>query len=69
MQIPDVRTDDEIIDAVVVDEESVGYEGRVLGAKILYGKGALDRYLSQRTLKDREVCASQKKIIKSVCTD
>ncbi|KAL3521650.1 hypothetical protein ACH5RR_019799 [Cinchona calisaya] len=56
-EIPDVRTGDEIIDAVVVDEESVGYERRGSGAKILYGKGALDRYLSQHKLKDREKTA------------
>ncbi|KAL3524413.1 hypothetical protein ACH5RR_017247 [Cinchona calisaya] len=53
-EIPDVRTGEEIIDAVVVDEESVGSEGRGSGAKILYGKGSFDRYLSQHKLKDRE---------------
>lgn len=56
LQIPDVRTGDDIIDAVVVDEEAVGSEGRRgCGAKILYGRGALDRYLSQQKLKDLEV--------------
>jgi ATP-dependent Clp protease ATP-binding subunit ClpX len=55
-QIPDVRTGDDIIDAVVVDEEAVGFEGRGCGAKILYGKDSLDRYLSQQKLKDLEVC-------------
>lgn len=55
MQIPDIRTGDDIIDAVVVDEEAVGGEGRGQGAKILYGKGALDRYLSVRK-NDLEVC-------------
>ncbi|KAL7003614.1 CLP protease regulatory subunit clpx1, mitochondrial [Sarracenia purpurea var. burkii] len=54
-EIPDVRTGDDIIDAVVVDEEAVGSEGRGCGAKILYGKGALDRYLSQHKLKDVEI--------------
>ena len=54
-QIPDIRTGDDIIDAVVVDEEAVGSEGRGSGAKILYGKGALDRYLSQQKVKDLEV--------------
>lgn len=53
MQIPDVRTGDNIIDAVVVDEEAVGLEGRGSGAKILYGKDALDRYLSQHKLTDQ----------------
>ena len=54
-QIPDIRTGDDIIDAVVVDEKAVGSEGRGSGAKILYGKGALDRYLSQQKVKDLEV--------------
>uniref|UniRef100_A0A5B7AG49 Putative CLP protease regulatory subunit X isoform 1 n=1 Tax=Davidia involucrata TaxID=16924 RepID=A0A5B7AG49_DAVIN len=53
-EIPDVRTGDDIIDAVVVDEEAVGYEGCGCGAKILYGNGALDHYLSQHKLKDTE---------------
>ncbi|KAG5031538.1 hypothetical protein JHK85_015520 [Glycine max] len=47
-EIPDIRTDDDVIDAVVVDEEAVGGEGRGRGAKILYGKGALDQYLSEQ---------------------
>jgi ATP-dependent Clp protease ATP-binding subunit ClpX len=55
LQIPDVRTGDDMIDAVVVDEEAVGSEGRGLGAKILHGKGALDRYLSQQKVKDLKV--------------
>ncbi|CAK8567592.1 unnamed protein product [Lathyrus sativus] len=47
-EIPDVRTGDDVIDGVVVDEDSVGLgsEGFMKGAKILYGRGALDRYLS-----------------------
>ncbi|XP_061337101.1 CLP protease regulatory subunit CLPX1, mitochondrial-like [Gastrolobium bilobum] len=49
-EIPDTRTGDDIIDAVVVDEEAVGYEGNERGAKILYGKGALDRYLSEHKI-------------------
>ncbi|KAL0304413.1 UNVERIFIED_CONTAM: CLP protease regulatory subunit CLPX1, mitochondrial [Sesamum radiatum] len=53
-EIPDVRTGDDIIDAVIVDKESVGSEGRGSGAKILYGKGALDRYFSQHKPKDPE---------------
>lgn len=56
-EIPDIRTGDDIIDAVVVDEEAVGSEGRGSGAKILYGKGALDRYLSQQKVKDLETTA------------
>ncbi|XP_027353582.1 CLP protease regulatory subunit CLPX1, mitochondrial isoform X2 [Abrus precatorius] len=45
-EIPDIRTGNDVIDAVVVDEEAVGSEG--CGAKILYGQGALDRYLSEQ---------------------
>ncbi|KAM7499776.1 hypothetical protein LguiA_024190 [Lonicera macranthoides] len=51
-EIPDVRTGNDIIDGVVVDEEAVGAEGRGCGAKILYGEGALDSFLSQHKLKD-----------------
>lgn len=47
VQIPDIRTGDDVIDAVVVDEEAIGSKGCGRGAKILYGKGALDRYLSE----------------------
>ncbi|KAK7282563.1 hypothetical protein RIF29_11456 [Crotalaria pallida] len=47
-EIPDTRTGDDIIDAVLVDEEAVGGEKPGQGAKILYGKGALDRYLSEQ---------------------
>ncbi|KAK6117732.1 hypothetical protein DH2020_048521 [Rehmannia glutinosa] len=54
-EVPDVRIGDDIIDAVVVDEESVGTEGRGCGAKILYGKGSLDRYLSRHESKDSQV--------------
>ncbi|KAL9432834.1 hypothetical protein AB3S75_027784 [Citrus x aurantiifolia] len=53
-EIPDVRAGDEVIDAVVVDEEAVGSEDRGCGAKILYGKGALDRYLAQHKRKNSE---------------
>lgn len=53
-EIPDVRTGDSVIDAVVVDEGAVGSEERGSGAKILYGKGALDRYLSKQKAKDSE---------------
>ncbi|OAY58028.1 CLP protease regulatory subunit CLPX1, mitochondrial [Manihot esculenta] len=56
-EIPDVRTGEDIIDAVVVDEESVGAEGPGTGAKILYGKGALDRYLSKHKSKNLETSA------------
>ncbi|KAF3629726.1 ATP-dependent Clp protease ATP-binding subunit ClpX [Capsicum annuum] len=53
-EIPDVRTGDDVIDAVIVDEESVGIEGRGCGGKILYGKGAFDRHFSQNRSKDSE---------------
>ncbi|XP_057546072.1 CLP protease regulatory subunit CLPX1, mitochondrial-like [Amaranthus tricolor] len=53
-EIPDTRTGDDIIDAVVVDEEAVGLEGKGRGGRILNGKGALDRYLSQQKQKDVE---------------
>lgn len=56
MQIPDVRTGDDVIDAVVIDEEAVGSDGQGCGAKILHGKGALDHYLSQNKEKNVEVC-------------
>jgi hypothetical protein len=57
VQIPDIRTGDDVIDGVVVDEDSIelGSDGLVRGAKILYGKGALDRYLSKEK-NDSEVC-------------
>ena len=55
LQIPDIRSGDDVIDAVVVDEEAIGCEGHGRGAKILYGKGALDRYLSEHKKKSSEV--------------
>ncbi|ONK77316.1 uncharacterized protein A4U43_C02F5280 [Asparagus officinalis] len=51
-EIPDVKTGDERVDAVVVDEEAIGSgdkPGR--GAKILRGDGALDHYLTKNKLK------------------
>ncbi|KAF3454951.1 hypothetical protein FNV43_RR05399 [Rhamnella rubrinervis] len=51
-----VRIGNDIIDAVVVDEEAVESKGsNGFGAKILYGKGALDRYLSQRKSKSKDI--------------
>lgn len=55
VQIPDDRTGDDIIDAVVVDKESIGSDVRGCGAKILYGKGSLKRYFSQQKAKDSQV--------------
>ncbi|CAA0826424.1 CLP protease regulatory subunit X [Striga hermonthica] len=55
-EAPDVRIGEDIIDAVVVDEESLGTtKGRGCGAKILYGKGSFDRYLSRHESKDVEM--------------
>ncbi|XP_008808963.3 CLP protease regulatory subunit CLPX1, mitochondrial [Phoenix dactylifera] len=54
-EIPDVKTGDERIDAVVVDEEAVGSVDRPgCGAKILCGDGALEKYLKENKIKDRE---------------
>ncbi|KAM1020947.1 hypothetical protein ACFX15_041362 [Malus domestica] len=58
-EIPDVRTGDDIIDAVVIDEEAVGLDGKGCGAKILYGKGALDHYLLRNKPKDVEIAAKE----------
>ncbi|XP_062223037.1 CLP protease regulatory subunit CLPX1, mitochondrial-like isoform X2 [Phragmites australis] len=45
-EIPDAKSGEKRIDAVVVDEDAVGSVDRPgCGAKILYGDGALDRYL------------------------
>ncbi|XAR52206.1 hypothetical protein NMG60_11020150 [Bertholletia excelsa] len=56
-EIPDERTGDDMIDAVVVDEEAVGLKGHGCGAKILNGKGAFERYLSQHKVRDSEASA------------
>ncbi|XP_008783202.2 CLP protease regulatory subunit CLPX1, mitochondrial-like [Phoenix dactylifera] len=54
-EIPDTRTGKEKIDAVVVDEESVGsVDSHGCGAKILCGEGALEHYFSQQNLKEAE---------------
>ncbi|ESW15915.1 hypothetical protein PHAVU_007G113600 [Phaseolus vulgaris] len=47
-EIPDVKAGNELIDAVVVDEESVGsVNSPGCGGKILCGDGALDLYLAK----------------------
>jgi ATP-dependent Clp protease ATP-binding subunit ClpX len=47
-EIPDTKSGEKRIDAVVVDEDAVGSVDQPgCGAKILYGDGALDQYLSQ----------------------
>ncbi|EHA8588923.1 CLP protease regulatory subunit CLPX3, mitochondrial [Cocos nucifera] len=53
-EIPDLKTGDERIDAVVVDEEAVGSVDRPgCGAKILRRVGALEQYLKENKIKDR----------------
>jgi len=45
-EIPDEKTGNERVDAVVVDEEAIGSVDRQgCGAKILQGDGALDQYI------------------------
>ncbi|XP_058089964.1 CLP protease regulatory subunit CLPX1, mitochondrial [Magnolia sinica] len=52
-EIPDVKTGNERVDAVVIDEESVdSVDSQGCGAKILRGDGALERYLSKTKSKD-----------------
>lgn len=46
---------EDLIDAVIVDEESIGSDRPGSGAKILYGVGALDRYFSGQKVEDRKV--------------
>ncbi|XP_015080212.1 CLP protease regulatory subunit CLPX1, mitochondrial-like [Solanum pennellii] len=53
-EIPDVKSGDDRIDAIVVDEESVGaVNARGCGGKVLRGDGALQRYLDQADLVDQ----------------
>ncbi|CAN4098042.1 unnamed protein product [Withania somnifera] len=50
-EIPDVKSGDDRVDAIVVDEESVGpVNARGCGGKLLRGDGALQRYLAQAQL-------------------
>lgn len=68
-EVPDVTTAAEKVDAVVLDEESVGsVDGHGAGAKVLRGKGAFNAYLLQKqgrvggvksTSEDAEVDAEQ----------
>lgn len=56
VKIPDVKTGDDRVDAIVVDEESVGaVNARGCGGKVLRGDGALQRYLAQAHLVDQKV--------------
>nr|GLL42450.1 CLP protease regulatory subunit CLPX1, mitochondrial-like [Ipomoea trifida] len=53
-EIPDVKTGDERVDAVVVDEESVGSaSGPGCGGIVLRGNGALETYLAKPRFKDQ----------------
>ncbi|XP_057469431.1 CLP protease regulatory subunit CLPX3, mitochondrial isoform X2 [Actinidia eriantha] len=51
-EIPDVKTGNDRVDAVVIDEESVGsVNSPGCGGKILCGDGALEHYLAKARLK------------------
>ncbi|GKE06857.1 Clp protease regulatory subunit ClpX3, mitochondrial, partial [Tanacetum coccineum] len=53
-EIPDVKTGDDRVEAVVIDEESVGsVDKRGCGGKILRGDGALDKYLAKVKCKEQ----------------
>ncbi|KAK1361213.1 ATP-dependent Clp protease ATP-binding subunit ClpX [Heracleum sosnowskyi] len=50
-EIPDVKTGNDRVDAVVIDEESVGSVSSVgRGGKLLRGDGALEKYLAETKL-------------------
>ncbi|XP_071742622.1 CLP protease regulatory subunit CLPX3, mitochondrial-like isoform X2 [Rutidosis leptorrhynchoides] len=53
-EIPDIKTGNDRVEAVVIDEESVGTVDKFgCGGKILRGDGALDDYLSNSKCKER----------------
>lgn len=55
-QIPDVKTGNDRVDAVVVDEASVGSVNSAgSGGKVLRGEGALEKYLAETRLEDLTV--------------
>lgn len=55
-QIPDVKTGSDGVDAVVVDEESVGsVDAPGCGGKIIRGEGALERYLVEAERRESAV--------------
>ncbi|KAI4375190.1 hypothetical protein MLD38_013093 [Melastoma candidum] len=59
-EIPDVKTGSDRVDAVVVDEESVGsLEAPGCGGKILRGDGALKRYLEEEKRKSLKEAAGE----------
>ncbi|XP_022156010.1 CLP protease regulatory subunit CLPX3, mitochondrial isoform X2 [Momordica charantia] len=54
-EIPDVKTGNDRVDAVVVDEESIGsLNSSGCGGKILRGDGAFERYLAETKLKESQ---------------
>ncbi|XP_024972907.1 CLP protease regulatory subunit CLPX3, mitochondrial-like [Cynara cardunculus var. scolymus] len=59
-EIPDVRTGDDRVEAVVIDEESVGSVDKAgCGGKILHGDGALDDYLARIKCKQQTEAEEQ----------
>ncbi|KAI3684603.1 hypothetical protein L6452_33827 [Arctium lappa] len=59
-EIPDVRTGDDRVEAVVIDEESVGSVDKPgCGGKILRGDGALDDYLAKIKCKQQTEAEGQ----------
>ncbi|KAM0066559.1 hypothetical protein Hdeb2414_s0002g00050441 [Helianthus debilis subsp. tardiflorus] len=55
-EIPDIKTVNDRVEAVVIDEESVGSVDKLgCGGKILRGDGALDDYLAKTKCKEQEV--------------
>ncbi|KAF5790760.1 putative Clp protease, ATP-binding subunit ClpX [Helianthus annuus] len=63
VQIPDVKTGNDRVEAVVIDEESVGSVDKPgCGEKILRGDGALDDYLAKTKCKEQEAHYSLHKL-------
>ena len=63
-EIPDVKTGSDRVDAVVVDEASVGSEDTPgCGGKILRGDGALERFLAENKMSSVENVASVKEAL------
>ncbi|KAF5781302.1 putative Clp protease, ATP-binding subunit ClpX, Clp ATPase [Helianthus annuus] len=59
-EIPDVKTGNDRVEAVVIDEESVGSVDKPgCGGKILCGDGALDDYLAKTKCKEQEEAEGQ----------
>ncbi|KAJ0795252.1 putative AAA+ ATPase domain, ATPase, AAA-type, core, Clp protease, ATP-binding subunit ClpX [Helianthus annuus] len=59
-EIPDIKTGNDRVEAVVIDEESVGSVDKPgCGGKILRGDGALDDYLAKTKCKEQEEADGQ----------